>query len=117
MLRMLAGLRRWRRRSLRHANETAHMQQWIEQAKALMAVNYALGLELLRCRRLVKGYSDTHARGTSKFDRLLRAAALLKGRLEAAQDLASLHVAAALADAKGLALDNCWHRLGLPGGE
>jgi indolepyruvate ferredoxin oxidoreductase beta subunit len=113
LLQMLAGLRRWRRRSLRHANETAHMQQWIDQAKTLMAVNYALGLELLSCRRLVKGYSDTHARGTSKFDRLLRAAVLLKGRQGAAQDLSTLRVAA-LADANGLELDNCWHRLGLP---
>ena len=113
MLQALAGLRRWRRRSLRHAHEAAHMQQWLEQAKALMVADYALGLELLRCRRLVKGYSDTHAHGTSKFDRLLRAAILLQERPGAAQNLATLRVAA-LADAKGLELDRCWHRLGLP---
>ena len=38
--------------------------------------DYQLALDLIICRRLVKGYSDTHARGGSKFDRLLRAAAL-----------------------------------------
>ena len=57
-------------------------------------------LELISCRCLVKGYSDTHARGSSKFDRLLRAVALLKGRPDAAVDLAALR-AAALADSQG----------------
>lgn len=113
MLYVLAGLRRWRRISVRHANETVHMQHWIEQVKALMESDYALGLELLRCRRLVKGYSDTHTRGTSKFDRLLRAAVLFKGRLGAAEDLSTLRMAA-LADAKGEDFEKCWLKLCLP---
>ena len=34
-----------------------------EAATDALAKNYQLGIEILRCRRLVKGYSDTHARG------------------------------------------------------
>lgn len=113
MLRALSGLRRWRRNSTRHAQETAHLQHWLDTVRSLMPVNHALALELLRCRRLVKGYSDTHQRGSSKFDRVLHAAQWLRDRPDGAADLARLH-AAAHADASGAELDRCWQRLGLP---
>ncbi len=113
MLHLLAGLRRWRRRSQRHAVEMAHLEAWLEQVRALMVRDHALALELLRCRQLVKGYSDTHARGTSKFDRLLQAAARLAGRPNAAQELARLRTAA-LADPQGLKLAEQMRQLGLP---
>lgn len=113
LLQGLAGLRRWRRRSRRHATEMAHIGQWLDAVKAVMQADYRLGLELVGCRRLVKGYSDTHARGSSKFDRLLRAARLLQGRPTAAADLAALR-AAALADPQGQQLQQRWTLLGLP---
>ena len=50
----------------------------------------ALAAEILRCRRLVKGYSDTHARGSSRFDRLMQAALEMRGQPDAAQRLAAL---------------------------
>lgn len=112
-LRLVAGLRRWRRGNLRHAEEMAHLQQWLELALALAPRDAALAAEVLRCRRLVKGYSDTHARGSSRFDRLMRAARSLQGRDAAADDLASLREAA-LRDASGKALDQRWHSLQLP---
>ena len=112
MLQALAGTRRWRRRSQRHATEAAHIDAWLAQAKALMQDDYRLGLELISCRRLVKGYSDTHARGASKFDRLMRAALLLKGRASAAADLAALRNAA-LADPQGTQLTQRLELLGL----
>ena len=56
----------------------------LQKVKSLIEDDYKLGLELIACRRLVKGYGDTHARGSSKFDRLMGAAVLLKGRPEAA---------------------------------
>ena len=59
---------------------------------------------MLRARRLIKGYSDTHARGSGRFDRLLRAASLLAGREGAGTSLATLREAA-LRDAEGQALD------------
>jgi indolepyruvate ferredoxin oxidoreductase beta subunit len=112
MLQGLAALRRWRRRSQRHGVEMAHIAQWLNAVKDLMVNDYALALELIRCRRLVKGYSDTHARGQSKFDKLLRAAVLLKGRPSAAADLATLRTAA-LADPQGTQLTQRWGLLGL----
>ncbi|MEL7447385.1 MAG: hypothetical protein AAGK02_16540, partial [Pseudomonadota bacterium] len=34
-------------------------------------------MEVLNTRRLIKGYSDTHARGQSKFDKVLSALPML----------------------------------------
>ena len=90
MLQMLAGLRRFRRHSRRHAVEAAHLTQWLDTAKALMPADYLLATEVIRCRRLVKGYSDTHARGSSKFDRLMQAAPAMAGQDNAAAQLAAL---------------------------
>ena len=90
MLHALAGLRRFRRHSQRHAVETAHLTHWLDTAKTLMEGDYALGVEVIRCRRLVKGYSDTHARGGSKFDRLMQAAKGLAGKENAAAQLVAL---------------------------
>jgi hypothetical protein len=39
--------------------------------------DYALACEVLRCRRLIKGYSDTHSRGLSKYDRVMAGIALV----------------------------------------
>lgn len=108
----LSALRRWRRRSQRHAVEMAHMGRWLQTVKDLMGGDPQLALELIRCRRLVKGYSDTHARGEAKFDKLMRAAVLLLGRADAAQELAALR-AAALADPEGGQLARKWEGLGL----
>ncbi len=112
-LRFVAGLRRWRRGNLRHAEEMQHVQQWLDAALAIAPQDLALATELLRCRRLVKGYSDTHARGSSRFDRLMQAAQLLRGREGAAAALASLREAA-LRDAEGKALNQRWSALQLP---
>lgn len=112
-LRLVAGLRRWRRGSLRHAEEMQHLQSWLELALDIAPQDPALAAEVLRCRRLVKGYSDTHARGSSRFDRLMQGARLLRGREGAAIALASLRDAA-LRDAEGMALAQRWNALQLP---
>jgi len=101
---LIAGLRPRRRGSLRHAQEMAHLESWLEAALSHAATNPALAVELLRARRLVKGYSDTHARGLSKFDRVMQAATGIAHRPDAA-DWARRLIAAALADEEGQALD------------
>lgn len=116
LLQALAATRRWRRRSQRHATEMAHIDQWLQLVKKLMPGDYRLAQELISCRRLVKGYSDTHARGSSKFDRLCSAAQQLEGRPDAAADLAALR-AAALADSQGTQLTQRWGLLGLAQGD
>lgn len=81
---LLAGLRGLRRGSLRHAEEVAHRDAWLRHAREAAVRDYALGVEVLQCRRLVKGYSDTHARGLSKFDRVTAAIRRIEGRPDAA---------------------------------
>lgn len=112
-LRMMAGLRFWRRGNLRHAQEMAHLQQWLDLALKIAPQDLVLATEVLRCRRLVKGYSDTHARGNSRFDRLMQAACALQGRKDAAKELASIHETA-LSDADGKVLERCLQALQLP---
>lgn len=104
MLHVLGGLKGWRRRTLRHAQEQAHLARWLETALAEVPRNYDLAVELIRCRRLIKGYSDTHARGLSKFDRVIAATLMIAGRDDAADWCRRLREAA-LKDEEGKALD------------
>lgn len=101
---LIAGLRGWRLRSLRHESEMAHLEAWLATALDHAAVNYDLGVGTLAARRLVKGYSDTHARGLSKFDRVIDTALSIAHRPDAA-DWTRRLITAALADEEGKALD------------
>ena len=101
---LVAGLRPRRRRSLRHQSEMAHIEAWLRLAGDTIAKDYDLAGEILACRRLIKGYSDTHARGMSKFDKVLGALPMLEGRDDAADWLRRLREAA-LQDEDGTALD------------
>ncbi|MCU0903704.1 MAG: indolepyruvate oxidoreductase subunit beta family protein, partial [Tabrizicola sp.] len=104
MLHILGGLKGWRLKSLRHATETAHLEAWLATALSYLPRNHDLAVEVIRCRRLIKGYSDTHARGLSKFDKVLSAIALIQHRDDAA-DWARRLRDAALKDEEGKALD------------
>jgi indolepyruvate ferredoxin oxidoreductase beta subunit len=101
---LIGGLRRWRRKLLRHQVESAHLERWYRLALDHAASDYALAVEILNCRRLIKGYSDTHVRAQSKFDRVLSGLPLLAGRPDAADWLRRLREAA-LKDDKGDMLD------------
>ena len=103
MLYTLSSLKSRRRRSFRHAQEQAHLTHWLDTALGYLP-NAALATEVIKCRRLIKGYSDTHARGLSKFDRVLAGVALVAMRDDAA-DWARRLREAALKDEEGKALD------------
>lgn len=115
MLWFIGGLRRWRRALLRHRIEVEHLRRWYELALAHARQDYALATEILNCRRLIKGYSDTHARAQSKFDRVLSALPMLKGRDDAADWLRRLREAA-LKDEKGDMLDGALKTVATLGG-
>lgn len=100
----LGGMRRWRRGLLRHAQEVAHRDAWLARATRALEQDYALAVEVVNTRRLVKGYSDTHARGLSKFDRVAAGIALVEHRDDAA-DWARRLIAAALSEAGDEALE------------
>ncbi|MBV8704506.1 MAG: hypothetical protein JO118_12440, partial [Acetobacteraceae bacterium] len=103
LLRGVAALRPFRRRTLRYAEEQARIEAWLARVGALAARDPDLALEVARCQRLVKGYGETHARGWANFQRLMEKADRLAGDPGAAARLASLR-AAALADEDGQAL-------------
>lgn len=101
---LVSGLRRFRRKLLRHKVEQQHMVLWIEAATSKIDTNYDLAVEIFKCRRLIKGYSDTHQRGLSKFDKVLAGIKLVEERDDAA-DWARRLRQAALDDVEGQKLD------------
>lgn len=105
LLYTVAGLRRLRRNSLRHAEETAHRDRWLALVARIAASNYALGVEVTKCQRLIKGYSDTHARGVSKFAKVIAEIERIAARDDAA-DWARRLRETAIRDSEGEDLDD-----------
>jgi indolepyruvate ferredoxin oxidoreductase beta subunit len=103
LLAAVAGLRRWRRRTLRYREENARIEAWLARIEQLAASDRGLAVELARAQRLIKGYGETHERGWRNFTTLVAQIPLLQGRPEGAAMLARLHEAA-LADEDGEAL-------------
>ncbi len=102
LLRTVAAMRRWRRATTRYAAEHAAIEAWLARIDATAASHPELAVEIARCQRLVKGYSDTHARGVRNFETLMAALDKGGGRLAPAT-LRELREAA-LADEHGDAL-------------
>lgn len=86
----LASMRGMRRSTLRYEAEHQGMEQWLEIISQYSSQNYSLAVELVKCQRLIKGYGDTHARGTGNFKSII--AALPK--IDTADTLQKLHKAA-----------------------
>jgi len=82
LLYAVAGLRRFRRKSLRFAIEAERIDAWLGEIARVAAIDPALAVEVAQCQRLVKGYGDTHERGWRNFGVLMgvvgRAGAALK---------------------------------------
>ncbi|MEX0731245.1 MAG: indolepyruvate oxidoreductase subunit beta family protein [Aquisalimonadaceae bacterium] len=103
LLYTLAGMRRWRRSTLRYAEERARINAWLERVRGLVPADPMLALEVVLCQRLVKGYGDTHARGLSSFNMLIQVLDTHRERSDIAELLRRLREAA-LADEGGKAL-------------
>ena len=105
----VAALRRWRRGTLRYAAEQQRIEAWLLDVANTAKTDPALGLEIVRCQRLVKGYGDTRERGLRNFE-LLRQAWQGGGVRITPAMLAQLSDAA-LADEHGHALQAALQRL------
>ncbi|WP_341896044.1 indolepyruvate oxidoreductase subunit beta family protein [Ferrovibrio terrae] len=109
-LRTLAGLRGWRPRSFRYAEEQQRIEDWLELIRRAAALDAAFAREIVDCARLIKGYGDTFKRGAGNFERIRARIILpvLEGRLAPAQASDALVQArtAALADPDGQSLGN-----------
>ncbi|MEJ1964691.1 MAG: indolepyruvate oxidoreductase subunit beta family protein [Gammaproteobacteria bacterium] len=103
LLYLLAGMRRWRRGTLRFHEENARLESWLVNISRLAPANYALAVELARAQRLIKGYGDTHERGWKNFCALTNRLDVLAARPDGAARLAQLQKAA-LSDEEGSAL-------------
>ncbi|HVG90154.1 MAG TPA: indolepyruvate oxidoreductase subunit beta family protein [Alphaproteobacteria bacterium] len=108
----LAGLRRWRPKTLRFQREQQRIERWLEQVKDTAQSDYALALEVAECPRLVKGYGDTYALGSRNFDRLMQALPRLRQMDNPAARLRNLREAA-LADDTGKKLESALAELNL----
>jgi indolepyruvate ferredoxin oxidoreductase beta subunit len=99
MLHAVASLRAIRRSTLRYQLENARIEEWLAQIAEMAKQNPALATEIAQCQRLVKGYSDTHARGLKNYQTLMAAVRKAGARLAPAtlRDLRD----AALADEHG----------------
>jgi indolepyruvate ferredoxin oxidoreductase, beta subunit len=108
---LLAKLRRWRPKTYRFGVEQRAIEGWLALIGEAAPVSADLALEIAECARLIKGYGDTHKRGSVNFHliemRVIRPA--LMGNLppaRAVDAIASARVAA-LADPDGDALMRC----------
>ena len=99
----LAGLRRWRRGTLRFEVEQRRIEEWLGRIRD-RAPDYELAVEIAECQRLVKGYSDTHARGLRNYATIMQFADRERGRPGLAARVRRLR-SAALADEDGRQLD------------
>ena len=73
MLRAVAAMKRFRRTTLRYAQENRRIEAWLLCIAATAERSPALAMELAHCQRLVKGYSDTHERGLRHYDTVMDA--------------------------------------------
>jgi len=101
---VVAGLRRYRRKLLRHQHESQHLMQLLNETHRALPISYSLAVEILQCQRLIKGYSDTHSRGQTKFKRVIESALASLNMSDAAQWVKQLREAA-LKDEQGNELE------------
>ncbi|MFN8722281.1 MAG: indolepyruvate oxidoreductase subunit beta family protein [Rhodospirillales bacterium] len=108
MLYAVARMKPLRRRSMRWAEEQAHLDRWLAVVAETAARDHDLAVETAECLNLVKGYGDTHMRGKTNYARILAVLA----QVPSAAVLADLRKAA-LADEHGNKLTEAMARHGL----
>jgi indolepyruvate ferredoxin oxidoreductase beta subunit len=108
---LLAKLRVWRPRSYRYQEEQHAIEPWLALIADAARLSGDLALEVAECARLIKGYGDTHKRGSANYrlieTRIIRP--VLAGRIPARTAIDAIASArtAALADPEGEALTRC----------
>ncbi|MEA2934036.1 MAG: indolepyruvate ferredoxin oxidoreductase, beta subunit [Variibacter sp.] len=104
----LAKLRPLRPRTYRYQREQTSIEAWLGSVASAARIAPELALEIVECARLIKGYGDTHARGTHNYALIATHVIepALAGDLSARQaiDAIASARAAALADPEGDAL-------------
>jgi indolepyruvate ferredoxin oxidoreductase beta subunit len=113
---LLARLRRFRPRSHRFAEEQAAIEAWLGLIAEAALRSGELALEVAECARLIKGYGDTHKRGSASYrtieERVIRPAIAGTMPVPHAIDAIASARAAALADPEGESLTRCLAEIG-----
>ena len=112
LLRSIAGLRPWRRGTLRFQEEQARIEAWLALVYEAAKSDSAAALELVVSQRLIKGYGETFARGLRNFDHIVAAYRKIRNRPDCPALLRELREAA-LKDEEGHALSGALALLGL----
>jgi indolepyruvate ferredoxin oxidoreductase beta subunit len=113
---VLAKLKALRPYGHRYAEEQQQIETWLALIHDAAVMSAEIALEVAECARLIKGYGDTHARGSANFriieTRVIRP--ILSGQIDRARavDAISSARAAALLDPEGEGLARCLAELG-----
>jgi indolepyruvate ferredoxin oxidoreductase beta subunit len=112
---LLAKLRRWRPKSYRFQQEQRAIEAWLGLVNDAAQLSGDLALEVTECARLIKGYGDTHKRGSANYDlietRIIRPVLAGQITLRLGPDAVASARVAALADPDGEALSRCIAKL------
>jgi len=114
-LRMMAGMRWWRRAGYRYKEEQKQIERWLELVRQASAFGRDFGAEVIELARLIKGYGSTHKRGSTNFDIIV--GAVVRPALDAKRgNPAAVKKAreAALADPDGDALAKALAEIAAP---
>jgi len=86
-LKALAGLRRWRPRTLRFVEEEAWVKRWLGLVERTLAADPAAAREVVATATLVRGYADTYKRGLANWSTIMDGVVepMLAGKLPRAQ--------------------------------
>lgn len=112
-LRLLAAMKVLRPLGSRYAQEQRMIDEWLDAVQVGLQRSPALGLELARCGRLVKGYGSTNERGKYNLLHVVHHLCDLPDSAKAALAVARAREAA-LRDEAGQALDVTLRELGAP---
>jgi indolepyruvate ferredoxin oxidoreductase, alpha subunit len=108
---LLAKLRSFRPKTFRYAEEQRAIEAWLQLIARAAPLSAELATEIAECARLIKGYGDTHKRGSANYSLIERELILpaLAGAMlprQAADAIANARTAALL-DPEGEALAKC----------
>jgi indolepyruvate ferredoxin oxidoreductase beta subunit len=115
---VLAKLRNFRPRTWRFEEEQHAIESWLQMIARAAPVSAELAIEVAECARLIKGYGDTHKRGSDNYRTIVSQVIepALAGAMpprQAAEAIASARTAALL-DPEGEALAKCVAAIAAP---
>ena len=108
---LLAKLRAFRPKTYRYREEQRTIESWLRLIAQAAPLSAELAIEIAECARLIKGYGDTHKRGSGNYhliekELILPALAGAMPPRQAAEAIANARTAALL-DPEGEALGRC----------